>query len=556
MKQLSSNSRARYGRKKVFARAILRALQAGGYAAKPLTGTACFIAAQLAVAQLAVTQLAVTQPALAQKAFAQPASAQQTSAQQVFAQQAKPKSPAEIVNDAYTLLLNRKPNPAEQQYWHYRLKTLSPFAVSDLYDGLTRLPEYQKRYFGLTPKDQIALMYKTLLRKSVVDPESEKKWLDYYSKSVASTAKEKHGATATSDTVEAIVSTADHVMCVYKAAGLSTQQEWDAVHLAENMAATDKVKATEMYKRIIRTTRIPETHFFLARVQSYYDIKASIETLQGEVDRFPEDALAELRLSYLIHSTGALGISFKRATHALRVSDERAGADTLISSMKERLDKAKHVECLSREMLLSRAAAHDRADQHVFALPELERVLAIGPGDGSVYTQICNSYFNLGQFAKAVEYGLKAEKVFGVSFSILWPRSLSYYELGKYKEAIADFDKVIPLLPEPKFYQTRAKSFEKLGKFKEAIVDYNTLIKTEPRSIKNYVGRGRAYLALSKTKEALADANFAIKLGPRFRDAYKFRAAVYRKLGNKTAAEADQKKYEQMTKLILPKDFD
>lgn len=484
------------------------------------------------------------------------AAAQRASAQSAGAQQAKPKSPSEIVNDAYTLILNRKPNGAEQQYWNARLKALSPFAVTDLYDGLTRLPEYRKRFTGLTPKAQIALMYRTLLSNPTVAPESEKKWLDFYNRSVASTAKERYGATPTSDTVEEIVSSADHVMCVYKAAGLSTQQEWDAVHMAENMVATDKEKATDMYKRIIKTTKVPETYFYLARVQSLYDTKAAIETLQREVDRFPEDALAELRLSYFMNSTGAQGISLKRATHALHMSDERAGADTLISSMKERLDRAKHVECLSREMLLSRAAAHDRADQHVFALPELERVLAIGPGDGSVYTQICNSYFNLGQFAKSVEYGLKAEKVFGVSFSILWPRSLSYYELGKYKEAIADFNKVIPMAPMPKFYQMRAKSFEKLGKYKDAIVDYNTLIKTEPKSIKNYVARGRAYLALRKTKEALADANFAIKLGPRFRDAYKFRAEVYTKLGNKAAAQADQKNYEQMMKFFVPKDFD
>lgn len=462
-----------------------------------------------------------------------------------FSQQAKPKTPSEIINDAYPLLLNRKANPAEQQYWSGRLKNLSPFAVTDLYDGLTRLPEYRKRFAGLTQKDQIALMYKTLLSKDSVDPDSEKKWLDYY----------KRGGLV--DTVETIVGSADHTMCVYKRVGVSTQQEWDAVHMAENMAATNKPRATEMYKNIIRTSKVPETYYFLSRVQSYYDSKAAIETLQGEVTRFPDDALAELKLSYYMNNAGALGIAFGRATHAIRVSDERAGADTLISSMRERLDKAKHIECLSREMLLARAAAHDRADQHAFALPELERALALGPGDGTVYTQLCNAYFNLGHYAEAVEYGKKAEKVFGVNFSILWPRSLSYYALGKYKEAIADFDKVIPLGPLPKFYETRAKSFEKLGKYKEAISDYNTLIKTDPKVIKNYVGRGRNYLALGKTKEAIADANHAIKIGPRFRDAFKFRAEIYRKIGNKAAADADQKKYNQMMKLYVePKDFE
>lgn len=71
------------------------------------------------------------------------------------------------------------------------------------------------------------------------------------------------------------------------------------------------------------------------------------------------------------------------------------------------------------------------------------------------------------------------------------------------------------------------------------------------------MGRGRNYLALGKTKEAIADANHAIKIGPRFRDAFKFRAEIYRKLGNKAAADANQKKYNQMMKLYVePKDFE
>lgn len=468
----------------------------------------------------------------------------------------KPKSPSEIVNDAYSLLLNRKPASADQLYWTNRLKTFSPFAVVDLYDGLTRLPEYRRRFAGMTEKAQIALMYKTLLYKNSVDPDSEKKWLDYYKKAAANAAADKAGATGLSDTIEAIVSSADHVMGVYKAAGLSTQQEFDAVRAAERLSTKDKVKATEAYRRIIRTTRVPETYFFLARVQSGYDTKSCIETLQGELDRFAEDSLAELRLSALMHNTGAMGIALKRAAHAIHVSDERAGADSLIGSMRERLDKAKHTEVLSRDLLLARAAAHDRADQHISALPELERAMAIGAGDGTVYTQIANVYFNLGHYAKAIEFGKKAEKLFGVSFEILWPRSLSYYQIGRYKEAIDDLNKVIPILPLSKGYQTRAKCFEKLGKYREAIADYNILIKIEPKSIRNYISRGRAHLVLGKTKEALADANLAIKIGPRFREAYKFRAEVYRKMGNKAAADADQNKFEQMTKLFAPKDFD
>ncbi len=48
-------------------------------------------------------------------------------------------------------------------FWNERLSKFSPIAILDLYEGLTRLPEYRKRFVGLNPKAQVALMYRTLL---------------------------------------------------------------------------------------------------------------------------------------------------------------------------------------------------------------------------------------------------------------------------------------------------------------------------------------------------------------------------------------------------------
>ena len=452
------------------------------------------------------------------------------------------KKPADLAMDAYSLLLDRKPTPAELQFWNARLSKMSPFAIIDLYEGLTRLPEYRKRFAGLPPKAQIALMYRTLLRREV-DPDSEKKWMEYLKKN------------GLNDTIETIVTSADRTMGVYQTAGLSTQQEWDAVHQAENTAATDRAKAQAMYRTIVRKTKVPEPWFYLARVERGINTRFAIETLQEELVKFPEDTLAELTLAKLFHDMGVMGRSFGRATHALRASDERAGADGLISSMKVRLDQAKHPEFLSREVLLARAEAHCYADQYDSALAELDKAMQFGPGSGQVYLLRSDTFYNMGRYEQAVKEGDIAYKYMGPVLSILWPRGLSLVELGQYQRGLEDMNKLIKMSPIPKFYFYRARCYENLGRRKEQIADLNTLIKVESKSPKHYIARGRAYLALGKNKEALADANKAVNLGKRHRESYKFRLEVYTKMHNKAGAEADRKTLDQFTKSFKKFDF-
>ncbi len=444
--------------------------------------------------------------------------------------------------DAYSLLLNRKPTQAETQFWNARLSTMSPFAVLDLYDGLTRLPDYRKRFAGLQPKAQVALMYRTLLRKEI-DPDNEKKWLEYLQKS------------GLADTIETIVSSSDRTMGVYKFAGLSTQQEWDAVHTAENMAATDRGQAAYMYQKIVQNTRVPEPWFYLHRVQMGINTKFALETLQKELVRFPEDARSELALASLFHGIGVFGRAFQRANHALHVSDERCGADTLIGSMQTRLDQAKHPEFLSRDILIARATAHCSMDHYESALAEVDRAIAFGPGDGSAYVTRADAYYNLRRYEDSIKDANVAMKYFGPSTSILWSRGFSLVELGKYKEALEDLNKLIKGGPILRYYIYRARCYENLGRRKEQIADLNTLIAVEPKSSKYYIARGRAYLALGKTKEALADANKAVSIAKRYREGYKFRLEVYTKMNNKAAADADRKTLEQFSKAFKKFDF-
>jgi tetratricopeptide (TPR) repeat protein len=456
----------------------------------------------------------------------------------VFAQApAKKKSPAELVTDAYSLMLNRAATTAEQQYWNGRLagKEISTMALIDLYDGLARLPEYRKRFTGLAPAAQIKLMGKTLLRTDTV----KDSWIAYL---------QKH---TLSDTIESMLESCDHVMSVYSFAGLINQQEANDVHTAENLVRSNPTQALSIYKSLqTRGSKIPEYYFYMARIYEVVNPKQAIEMYQTGLARYPDYAQAELKLAIIIRNTGAHVMAFNRARHGIHSSDVRIGADTLISNMKKRLDTAKHPEFLSRAELLLRAQVHQFGDQWDEALTELNRALAIGEGDGFVYTTRAAVYESAGKYEQAVADANRAEKLMGESATNTWSRALSLVELGRYETALPDLNKLLKVTPHLCLYVARAKCYGALGRRKEQIADLTVQISLEPRAAKPLIARARAYMSMGKYKEALADANKAVLLAPRLRDGYKLRAEIYDKTNKKALAAADRKTIEQISKLL------
>lgn len=459
----------------------------------------------------------------------------------VFAQtQAKPKSPADIINDAYSLMLNRGATAAEKQYWNGRLsgKEMSAMAVIDLYDGLARLPDYRKRFNGLAPAAQIQLMGKTLLRTATVNDS----WLTYL---------KSHSL---SDTIESILESPHHVMSTYLSAGLVNQQEANDLHTAEELVRSNATQSLSIYKSLqTRGSKIPEYYFYMARVYEVVNPKQAIEWYQAGLNRYPDYSQAELRLAVIMHNIGVQGMAFHRARQGIRSSDIRIGADSLVSSMKKRLDTAKHPELLSRAVLLLRAQCHQFGDQWDEALVELNRALAIGEGDGFVYTLRAGVYESTGKYAMAVADANRAEKMIGESATNTWSRALSLVELGQYEAALRDLNKLVKIAPQLRFYVARAKCYGGLGRRKEQIADLTMQIALEPRAAKPLMTRARVYMSMGKYKEALADANKAVQLGPRLRDTYKLRAEIYDKTNKKELAAADRKRIEQIRQVLEQK---
>lgn len=121
--------------------------------------------------------------------------------------------------------------------------------------------------------------------------------------------------------------------------------------------------------------------------------------------------------------------------------------------------------------------------------------------------------------------------------------------MGALEQAMADFNKAIQLDPKlDTAYTNRGLVFFKLGQYDQAIVDYSQAIFFQIQILlKAYSNRGSVYLRLVQYDNALVDFNQAIQINPEFAEGYYNRGVVYKKLSKTVEAEADFKKYEELT---------
>ena len=104
-------------------------------------------------------------------------------------------------------------------------------------------------------------------------------------------------------------------------------------------------------------------------------------------------------------------------------------------------------------------------------------------------------------------------------------------ELGDYKGAIADYDKVIRLKPDFALaYLNRGSAKGKLGQDSAAIADYDTAIRLQPDFADAYVSRGSTKALLGHYDTAIVDLDTAIRLKPEDADAHYNRGVAKRML--------------------------
>jgi tetratricopeptide (TPR) repeat protein len=87
-----------------------------------------------------------------------------------------------------------------------------------------------------------------------------------------------------------------------------------------------------------------------------------------------------------------------------------------------------------------RGASYEELKEYEKALKDYEKWLALEPNDSIAYDSLGSAYTGLGEYEKAIESYNKSMKISPDSSTRYW-RGMTYYKMGKIKEASDDFYK-------------------------------------------------------------------------------------------------------------------
>jgi len=92
-----------------------------------------------------------------------------------------------------------------------------------------------------------------------------------------------------------------------------------------------------------------------------------------------------------------------------------------------------------------------------------------------------------------------------------------YNKIGKYDEAIADFNKALELPTgnsSPILYNNRGCAYVALGQYNKALVDFKKATEIDPNFAVAYLGEGISFENLGRKKEAIEAYKNFIKYAP------------------------------------------
>ena len=146
----------------------------------------------------------------------------------------------------------------------------------------------------------------------------------------------------------------------------------------------------------------------------------------------------------------------------------------------------------------------------------------------------------LGKYAEAIanfDTAIKRDPDFMEAY---YNRAVAKGVLGQHADALPDYNTVIDLDPDfMEAYYNRGSTKAELGRYVEAITDFDTAIQLNPKNVRSYQNRGKVNAELGKYSEAIADFNAAIQLNPNYAEAYSSRGIAKANFGQNRAAKQD-----------------
>jgi tetratricopeptide (TPR) repeat protein len=174
-------------------------------------------------------------------------------------------------------------------------------------------------------------------------------------------------------------------------------------------------------------------------------------------------------------------------------------------------------------------------DNRSEAISALEMAAQENPSDAGIYKFLTSAYRQDKQYENALKTVEQAIKLQPDDAQILNEKFWVLLDLNRDQEALDIINQVIHLSPRAVFYVSRGLTYHDLKRYEEALAEYDQAIALDPNFVNAYNNRGLVYRDLKRYEEALAEYNQAIALDPNFVNAYNNRGNVYR----------DQKRYEE-----------
>lgn len=137
-----------------------------------------------------------------------------------------------------------------------------------------------------------------------------------------------------------------------------------------------------------------------------------------------------------------------------------------------------------------------------------------------------------GKYKEAIACFDKALTFNPKSIEALLNRSVAYENLQQHDKALKDLDRLIELTPNfPLAYVNRALALDALKRYREAIEDCSKAIQIDPTCASAFNNRGAVYNDVGEYEKAVEDCNIALALSPKFAAAFDTRGFALSKMG-------------------------
>jgi len=246
----------------------------------------------------------------------------------------------------------------------------------------------------------------------------------------------------------------------------------------------------------------------------------------------------------VLPTDNALTALTKRASQAKHDRDYRRAVDLYTQGIEDGAYDAK----TRRNLIRQRAFAYEDLHQYDRAEADYNAALAIEPLDPDFYAKRGFYFIRRGRYDEALADFRKGGELVPGDGGFPYGEGQTYEKLGQHDKAVERYTEAIRRnATVTTYYRERGSAYNYLGKFQEALADYDKALELGypfpfPRETGySNLGRGYALLHLKQYRRAIDDFDAVLKVVPRSSNALGWRGEAYQWLGNGPQAIADYK---------------